>query len=135
MLTIRGTVGRVAVVPDFLNDANITQDTARISITCGLTNFYRHFLESTRARTHFAINTVGVAVQGLNLRDVRTTPIPIPSLEEQHAIASRMESTTRSSKEFVAQLEKLRATKSGLMHDLLTGRVRVNKPQSLRVST
>ena len=43
LLTIRGTAGRVAIVPKELDGANITQDTARIRVStkdCPLYLFY-----------------------------------------------------------------------------------------------
>lgn len=126
LLTIRGTVGRVAEVPAILHDANITQDTARIGVTHGLSSYVRYFLESDAARQHFAVNTLGQAVQGINLRDVRTTIVPLPVESEQQIIADTLKGIVKvlnSNREF---LTKLRAQKQGLMQDLLTGRVQVN---------
>lgn len=123
LLTIRGTVGRLAQVPPFLDGANITQDTARIAIAAGLPEFYRYYLETPCPRRHFDINTLGQAVQGINLRDVRTTPVPVVPDDEQLKIAERVASIVSSERTEREHLAKLTQAKQGLMQDLLTGRV------------
>ena len=130
LLTIRGTVGRLALVPPHLDQANITQDTARIGVVLGYPEFYRFYLETDQPRQYFAVNTLGVAVQGINLRDVRMTPVPIPQIIEQFSIAQRLKNAIETIRANEKSLGKLLNTKKGLMHDLLTGRVRV-KAKSL----
>jgi type I restriction enzyme, S subunit len=134
LLSIRGTVGRVATVPTSLDRANITQDTARIGVICGEPVFYRYYLETAIPRRHFAVNTLGVAVQGVNLRDVRTTPAPIPKDDEQALIARAVEGCVgclRAEKDGLAKLTSLRA---GLMEDLLSGRVRIPPLEASKVA-
>lgn len=125
LLTIRGSVGRIAEVPVHLAGANITQDTARISIASGHSRFYRYFLESAAAQAHFELNTLGQAVQGINLRDVRSTLCPIPDESEQRSIADRIASIDEKIARERAFLMQLHQQKLGLMQDLLTGKVRV----------
>lgn len=130
LLTIRGTVGRLAMVPDDLAAANITQDTARVGIKVGSPAFYFHYLGTASARRHLSVNTLGVAVQGINLRDVRTTPVPVPDPEEQERIASRMDAANSRLHSEHATAAMLREFKSGLMADLLSGRVTVNATEA-----
>ena len=125
LLTIRGTVGRLAQVPTYLDGANITQDTARIGIATGSPEFYRYYLETHVPRRHFAVNTLGQAVQGINLRDVRTTPVPIVSDGEQVRIAEMVVAVVYSERTEREHLAKLTQAKQGLMQDLLSGRVSV----------
>lgn len=125
LLTIRGTVGRLAQVPMHLDGANITQDTARIAIAAGSPEFYRYYLETHAPRRHFAVNTLGQAVQGINLRDVRTTPVPIVSDDEQGKIAEMVVAVGNSERAEREHLAKLVQAKQGLMQDLLSGRVPV----------
>jgi type I restriction enzyme, S subunit len=125
LLTIRGTVGRLAQVPTHLDGANITQDTARIGIAAGSPEFYRYYLETNVPRRHFGVNTLGQAVQGINLRDVRTTPVPVFADDEQMKIAQIVIAAVRSERTEREQLTKLAQAKQGLMQDLLSGRVPV----------
>lgn len=86
LFSIRGSVGRMAFVPTILDNANITQDTARISITKANSKFVRYFLDLPKVRDFVDLHTLGQAVKGINLRDVRRIPIAIPSPEEQERI-------------------------------------------------
>lgn len=125
LFTIRGTVGRMALVPDQLEGANITQDTARLSIKFTDARFVRACLAVGVSSRFIAVNTLGVAVQGINLRDVRRIPLPRPKDDEATEIGCRLDSANQRVKDEVLELEKLKLVKAGLMDDLLTGRVRV----------
>lgn len=125
LFTIRGTVGRTAIVPAQLEGANITQDTARLSIKSSDARFVRYCLSMQGAGRFVSVHTLGVAVQGMNLRDVRRIPLPKPKLDEAVEIANRIESIADRVEQERLKLEKLRLAKSGLMDDLLTGSVRV----------
>lgn len=93
VLSIRGTVGRVIIIPDRLNHANITQDSARISLQPGVSNKYvLYSLLSPILQDVMKRVSKGVAVKGINIGDVRHLRIPIPSSEEQAEIVRRVES-------------------------------------------
>jgi type I restriction enzyme S subunit len=53
--------------------------------------------------------------------------VPCPSIEEQNAIAAHLATHDRQIASEQATLSKLRQLKSGLMTDLLEGRVRVSE--------
>jgi type I restriction enzyme S subunit len=92
ILAIRGTYGRVAVVPPELDGGNITQDTARLAIT-DLANrdYIAWYLRSEFAQTYFKKVARGVAVKGVNIADVRLCPVPLPPLAEQQRIVTEIE--------------------------------------------
>lgn len=125
LFTIRGTVGRTAFVPPALGSANITQDTARLAVTGTDARFLRAYLGMEGPSRFIAIHTLGVAVQGINLRDVRRIPIVRPSALEAKAIADEIQSQEQRLESESLSVAKLRLAKAGLMDDLLTGRVRV----------
>lgn len=122
LLTIRGTVGRICLVPPELDEANITQDTARIDISKGINEFYSWYFETASAKRHFSVNTLGVAVQGINIGEVRKTPVPIVAMDEQAEIANRLSCITNKIETEKSLLAKLKHLKIGTMNDLLTGR-------------
>lgn len=72
-----------------------------------------------------ATHTLGVAVQGINLRDVRRIPIAVPRADEAKAIADMLDAASDRIATEALEAQKLTIAKSGLMDDLLTGRVRV----------
>ncbi len=91
LLSIRGTVGRIAEVPEFLDGANITQDTARLAIIGSVNHLYvRTILESKFIQRQIKINTTGLAVQGINLGEVRKLMLPIPDISTQNFVALKL---------------------------------------------
>jgi type I restriction enzyme, S subunit len=92
LLSIRGSVGRVCVVPSALTDANITQDTARLSIQPELhAAFVMWFLRAPMTQNRMQRALKGVAVRGINIGDVRAIQLPVPPLVEQQEIVRRVE--------------------------------------------
>jgi type I restriction enzyme S subunit len=125
LFTIRGSVGRMAVVPPELDRANITQDTARITVSEGNTSFVLHCLKMPSQRSIIELHTVGQAVKGINLGEVRKIPIQFPGPNEQAEIARRLDAHDRDIVAIECQLRKLQHLRLGLMHDILTGLVPV----------
>jgi type I restriction enzyme S subunit len=125
LFTIRGTVGRMAAVPPQLENANITQDTARIAVMGANVSFIRQYLGMPEPQRFIGVHTLGVAVQGINLRDVRRIPIATPPRAEADEIARRLDCADARDTVEQHEVAKLRLLKQGLMEDLLTGRVRV----------
>jgi type I restriction enzyme S subunit len=125
LFSIRGTVGRTAFVPQTLDGANITQDTARIAIAGANPRFVAHYLRTPRAVSFVELHTLGQAVRGINLRDVRRIPLILPPRSEQDALAGVLDAHDATVEAGQQRYAKLRLLKAGLMDDLLTGRVRV----------
>ena len=92
LLSIRGSVGRLVEIPQALSGANITQDTARLSISGRLCARYVYFvLLSEDVQRRMRLSTRGVAVRGINIGDVRALQIPLPPISEQTEIVRRVE--------------------------------------------
>jgi type I restriction enzyme, S subunit len=123
LVTIRGSTGRIAVVPPALDGANITQDTARIRLKEEHFNQFFYFLMQGKAvQDQIQLHTLGQAVKGINISEVKRLAFGVPKLDEQRRIAdrlSRLESVLVTAE---LELNKLRSLKTALMQDLLTGR-------------
>jgi type I restriction enzyme, S subunit len=92
LLAIRGSYGRVAIIPPTLNGGNITQDSARIAPHPTIDRRYLlYYLGGSVANNYYARVARGVAVKGVNIGDLRSMPIPIPPRREQEAIADEIE--------------------------------------------
>lgn len=92
---IRST--RVALVPAELEGANITQGTARFRPGERIDPRYlAHWLSSRAAQSWLKGHMRGIDMPGLNLRDVRRLPIPVPPLEVQHMLAARLDALVDS---------------------------------------
>ena len=126
VITIRGTTGRLAVVPPELDGANITQDTARVRLSDNHSaRFCFYCLQSESAQVQIALHTIGQAVKGINIGDVKRLLLAMPSLHEQERLANRFEGLEKTTYATSRALAKLTSTKAGLMKDLLTGDRRV----------
>ena len=92
LLSIRGSVGRVIKIPSSLEGANITQDTARLSISPQVSTDFVYWVLLSNATQRRMKNAIrGVAVRGINIGDVRALQIPLPAIEEQAEIIRRIE--------------------------------------------
>lgn len=69
--------------------------------------------------------TAGTTNPHLNVSEVRQFILPLPPFSEQVEIDARLNGLERRIRAEASELEKLAVLKSGLMDDLLTGRVRV----------
>lgn len=127
VMAIRATVGKVLPVPSDLNGANLTQGTAKISPN-GRTdgNFLLWAIRHSRAQKSIQLEIKGTTFAEITLAALRQVPVAAPiEINEQSAIGKRLtviDNQLQSEQEFLA---KMHQQKSGLMDDLLTGRVRV----------
>ncbi len=120
LLSIRGSVGRLIEIPSALEGANITQDTARLSLSRRLSSKYVHFAllaPDTQRRMSNAIR--GVAVRGINIGDVRALQVPLPSLLEQIEIVRRVELLLAFAERLEARLQAAQTATSRLTPSLL----------------
>lgn len=128
LITIRGTTGRVAIVPDSLDAANITQDTARVSIADEtIRDFVYYALQTRQLQDQIAHNTIGQAVKGINLEEVRKLTIAIPTPNECRLIVQMFHSIElrlNTESDYFVELSKL---KNALSQGLLTGRIPVQE--------
>ena len=126
LITIRGTTGRVAIVPPELEGANITQDAARIRLKEEHSNLYFYFLlQSKHVQYQVLLHTLGQAVKGINIAEVKKLFFGLPKLNEQNVIAERLNEIEKSLGTTDQDLNKLYSVKTALMQDLLTGKKRI----------
>ena len=97
LISIRGSVGRMAIVPESLEGANITQDTARLTIDESYNSVYvRGVLESAPLQIEMERNIRGVAVKGINIGFLRELQIPFCDRDVQDRLAGIYEQTDKS---------------------------------------
>lgn len=115
LLSIRGHVGRLAIVGEEFVGANITQDTARLAPIESLSVYYLAGCLGTIAmQRHMARRVKGAAVRGINLGDVKELPIPVPPIEMQHNFENIWGNIAR---QFDRQTEAIK--KSGMLFNAL----------------
>lgn len=128
VMTIVGAgTGNIAIVPDYLDGANITQTTARIAVnkTVADRDFIRLVLESHIGRHEVYRNIKGGAQPGLNIGDVEEFQIPTPPLVEQSKIAVTLMPWIKALEKLDALIAAKARRKQALMQQLLTGHRRL----------
>ena len=85
--------------------------------------FAHFFAEGVSAQIDALLT--GSNYPAINSRDVRQLQVPVPSLEEQTAIATVLSDMDTELAALESRLTKARQIKQGMMQELLTGRIRL----------
>ena len=129
LISITADLGIIGVVGDTMGEAYINQHIALVRPVYNDVNsrYIGHYLCSSQAQNYISKLNDGGAKSGLNLPTIRSLEISLPlSRVEQDCIATQLDNIDNQIQTSKQELEKLKSTKSGLMDDLLTGRIRVS---------
>lgn len=126
--SIRGTIGDAELVPAELAGANITQDVARIAPRVGIEP--RWLLYAAKARPVFAQLeqlSLGAAVKGINIFDIKRARVPTPPVTEQIRIADELGALTARlvalRQHTLEHIDRLREYRSSLISAAVTGQL------------
>jgi type I restriction enzyme S subunit len=121
LISIRGHVGRTAIVPRELTGANITQDTARIYSTTFDLRFLQGVLRHPSTQIWFARRTKGAAVKGINLGDLRQLPVISPSRADQERFADTISKLEAAKAAMTKQFSGVNSLFASLQHRAFRG--------------
>jgi type I restriction enzyme S subunit len=125
LLSIKGTIGRIGVVPDHFV-GNISRDVALIRPAEAIRpDFLAQLLRSPFGQNIISQAQVGTTRAEISIAPLRKIAVTLPEVEEQERIELALRSADDRLREEEKSLGKLTSMTSGLMDDLLTGRVRV----------
>jgi type I restriction enzyme S subunit len=126
VLTVRtGYPGTSCVVPPALAGANCVDIIISRVGTEVLPEFFSLWLNSDFGKDQVLKGQIGLAQQHFNVGDLKQLLVYIPPIEEQRRIVAVMADFDSLIQQESQGISTLRALKSGLSSDLLTGRVRV----------
>lgn len=128
--SIRGTIGDCELVPIELDGCNITQDVARIAPAEEIdAEWLRFALLSDAVAEDLACGSLGAAVRGINIYDLKRAMLPVPPKIERNEIARAINAAV---KEFETLMEAadlamtlLRERRSALISAAVTGKIDV----------
>jgi type I restriction enzyme S subunit len=99
----------------------------RLHQDMALPEYFVHVMNSTLILSEVTRLTGGAASPHLNIRDIRTFPIPLPPLAEQHQIVGRLDAvsteTRRLESIYQQKLDALDELKKSLLHQAFTGQL------------
>ncbi len=116
-----------AVYPDYMPNGVVTADIVRLrpDLTKILPGWMSAFINAPAVVKQVEQITAGVTRPKVTLRDARNLCVAVPHLEEQRLLLARVGAIDVRLRLEEQSLQKISAEKSGLMDDLLTGRIRV----------
>jgi type I restriction enzyme S subunit len=128
--SIRGSIGDCEIVPEELEGSNITQDVARVAIESpNFAPWARWALLASAVREGLASGSLGAAVRGVNIFDLKRASIPTPPPREQAEIAHLLDIATSAIDDLVAEAHRARELlserRSGLTSAAVTGQIDV----------
>ena len=125
----------MAVVPEELEGANLTQDAARVAYT-PMTHgpWLLHALKSAVVFAQLEAGALGATIRGVNIRDLKRASIPVPPPVEQEAIASSLEGDTARIDSLVGKIRSaidlLKELRGALICAAVTGKIDVRQAAS-----
>ena len=120
LVSIQGTIGRVAVVPGELSGANISRTIARIAVNRSISpGFLSQWLRSQQGQIAMANSVLGTTRDSLNISVLRRIHLAVPPIAEQRRIVEILDTADEAIRSTERLIAKLVQAKKGLLHDLL----------------
>ncbi|MDG6221332.1 MAG: restriction endonuclease subunit S, partial [Candidatus Thermoplasmatota archaeon] len=93
LMTMMGTIGRVAIVPDDIGDAIISSHLLKIEREerAISSNYLKMYLLSSLAQKQMEKKSRGVVMKGLNTGIIKSLSLPLPPLAEQQRIVAKID--------------------------------------------
>jgi type I restriction enzyme S subunit len=92
LVTVRGTLGGVAVAPKSCAGANISREVAMIALVEeSMAKLVALLVASNQSQRWLMARARGIAYVGVNIATLKELPLPIPPLSEQNRIAAEVE--------------------------------------------
>ena len=127
LITTRGEIGQIAIVPDRHIGSNINAQLVRLGSSNSKFNFryLAYYLLSDRSQSQLQYLQTGSALKQLPVNRLKQLLLVAPPLPEQQAIAEALSDVDLLIASLDQLIEKRRALKTATMQQLLTGKTRL----------
>jgi type I restriction enzyme S subunit len=126
LITTRGEIGKIALVPDSQVGSNINAQIVRINTNGKInTKYLAYFFMKNETQKVFQNAQTGSALKQLPVNKLKEILITYPKEHEQKDIATILYDMDFQIFELESKLDKLKQQKQGMMQALLTGKIRI----------
>lgn len=127
VLSVRGTMGKVAIVPKTLQGSNITANLMRLSLDHSICcpPFFKQVFLSRKFKRTLNMLSPQTTIRTIQAPLLKSLKLPLPRIVEQKKIAEILTTVDKRLERLNQKKGKLQRVKKGLMQDLLTGKKRV----------
>jgi type I restriction enzyme S subunit len=92
VVTVRGTLGGVAVAPAVCRDFNVSREVAMLAmVESEVAHAVAQFIAASPIQRWLMTRTKGIAYTGINIETLKALPVPVPPLQEQRRIRAETE--------------------------------------------
>lgn len=130
VINVRGTLGGCAVVPSSMKGYNIAREVAVIDTDKINNRYLMYFFLSNIFFNYQHRYLAGCIYLGLNIEMLSSCPIPRPSIEEQEAIASFLDTKCGEIDSLISlkqsKIDALKEYKKSIIYEYITGKKEIN---------
>jgi len=122
VMSVRGTLGKIGIVPDWLAGAVITANLIRLQFDDSLvkSQWAKHFLLSEIFQNRLDKKTSATTIKTIQAPALKSILVELPPVKEQIDITEILDTADEAIQQTEAVIAKLKQIKAGLLHDLLT---------------
>lgn len=122
LVAITGDIGKVGIVPENIEKANINQHMAKVRIKKDAYPYFVYqFLSTDKMQEKYKRIKTGISMPQLSLEQIRDIDITLPSMEEQKKIGDYFENFENLITLHQRNLEKLHKIKNAYLNEMFVG--------------
>lgn len=129
VMSVRGTLGKIGIVPSWLKGSVITANLIRMKFdkTRVHPGWMKNYLLSKGFQRALDKRSSATTIKTIQTNEIENINVALPPLQEQKIISGILAKQDKLLEEKLNYLRKTEKIKKGLMDDLLTGKVRIDK--------
>jgi type I restriction enzyme S subunit len=126
-ISIAGSIGFVGIIPQELDDANLTENAAKLCLKTGIVEqkFLMYWLSADQVQRDIKSQTVKNAQPKLALARIQKLPCVLPTVQEQRQISDTLDTLVARREAAEKKLAVYQNLFKTLLHELMSGERRI----------